>query len=274
MRRTSIILVSVFLLSMVTLIGSTYGTSIRYAVQQGGEYMYECKYSLYTEDSVPNKDLNNPTNTSAVKFIISRETVEDSNLNSSVGNLYCQVWYLDIGYVWVLVNNNWKLSLNYDASSSSESEELHSNVTILDAQVNKAKIVDFFTSSSFLIPVGLNEAQKTAIGVDITNRLSTAYSVAPSCVRTPNSLNYSFTGVGPAGNLLKVKYSETDGSLMLYELVSSTDTNHIIFRVERLIYNTYVPTKDSIDGFSIPILCLSISVVVVFTVKKKPIYLK
>jgi len=231
--------------------------------------MYECKYSLYTENDPLNIEQQNPTNVSAVKFEITRETVVDSNLDSSAGDVYCKVWYLSPGSAWELINSNWKLSLSYDSASTSETEILYTNVTMTDALVTKAKILDFFTGSSFVIPVGLNDAQKAQIGVDITNRLSVAYGSAPECVRTPNSLNFTFSNVGSAAYKLNVQYSETDGSLMLYELVSSTDAAHIIFRVEQLLPNTQISPTNGVDGFSIPFLIFSLGLAVVVIIKKK-----
>jgi len=252
---------------------STFGAAaIKYDVRQGAEYNFECKYSLYTEADPLNTEQRNPTNRSLVKIEITKETVIESNLNASIGDVTAKIWYLAPGSTWELAENSWILPLSYDASSTSETENLHTNVSLSDATVTKANIVSFFKSSAFLIPVGLSEAQKENIGIDIRNRLTTAYGSAPESARTANSLNFTFSKIGSNQFNLNVQYSETDGSLLLWELVSSTDSKHIIFRVEQLVPNTNVPkVEQQVDGFSIPIFFIGITLAVAVLLKKKTI---
>jgi len=207
-----------------------------------------------------------------VKIEITKETIIESNLNASMGDLTAKIWYLVPGSTWELAENNWILPLSYDASSSSETENLHTNVSFADATVTKANIISFFKSSSFIIPVGLSEPQKESLGIDIRNRLTTAYGSAPESARTANSLNYTFSKIGANQFNLNVQYSESDGSLLLWELVSSTNSKHIIFRVEQLLANTNVPqAEQQVDGFSIPMLFIGITLAVAVLLKKKTI---
>jgi hypothetical protein len=195
--------------------------------------------------------------------------VQESNTGESVGAINVKIWFLTPGNAWEEVVSDHQFQLSYKASNTLEREELHTNITLLDAQITKTKLTQFFTSSSFLIPTGLNETQKDKLGEDIGNRLFSAYNINGKLAkRTANSLLYNFTEVGAAKYNLLITYSEVDGALTLFDLRSSTNSQHIIFRAERITPQITVAENEQVDGYPIEIMGFMAVITLIFLKKR------
>lgn len=267
-KKAPLLFLSTFICTLMV-VSSIFGTGIRYGVRADDDFTYEVKCAKYAEDDSKVDYANrHDLNTSYVHIRIDYETVMDTT-NESIGSMFLNMWYMIPGQGWEAETRDYEIALSYNVNNYLESEELHTNLTLTDGKITRADVIRFFKGSSFMVPLGISEQNKTMLGQSIATRLNNAYfGPSPLSVREPNSYNYTITNIGLMNYTLRAEYDNKDGALNLWHLKSTTNSSHSLIIVQRMKQDINIVVEQDL-GIDPVFITVVVGIVIVIVAARK-----
>jgi hypothetical protein len=222
---------------------------VRYNLKTGDFYYYECTHAFYTAGTVKVQK-NDPLNTTVVKIDIIEATVgSNTEKTAAWGNYYADIWLMNVGDNWEQVQDNALFLLD------SSDIETFGAVALTDGSVSNAKIIDFFSDTTFLIPnpAGLTDTHWNQIKQKLEGNILFSYGQSVVAAFTKEERKFVIPNFGPDADkyTLEMIYNE-NGTLALYSIynkfqLSGQEHIHTIFKAELLKDSVVFP--DNLDEF-------------------------